>query len=135
MIAYNTTTYVWSWKVKKATPSNKNQAIAWMEGLPAIESHCLLPAALTTLQIANTARSGEKRMLFLGNRPPFCWDGTGGGWPGDGYDQQCLTQITAANSDNIPLDTIFYPEFPGAGEETFWQQLAAANQGPFELAE
>ncbi len=132
MVAYNSTTYIWSWNAKAATSSNRASATAWMEGLPAIESHCLLEAGLATISIANSTPAGRKRMIFLGNRPPFCWEG---GFPfGSGYPEQCLSEITGANTDNIPIDTIFYPEFPGMGEEAFWIELATNNEGTFQLA-
>ncbi|MCA8960465.1 MAG: hypothetical protein KDC38_08130 [Planctomycetes bacterium] len=131
MVAYNTTTYVWSWKAKRASGANKAAAIAWMDSLPAIESHCVLDAGVTTVSIANSTPATNRRMLFLGNRLPFCWTETFS----PNYPEECLTEITGANYHHIPIDTIFYPEFPGIGEEVFWVQLAQANGGTFTLAQ
>lgn len=129
MVAYNTQTYIWSWRPKKARAALKSNALAWMESLIPIESHCLEDAALTTINISNSCRGRKKRILVLGNRTPFC----AGMWLG--YPEQCMTSIVGANVEQTPIDTIFVPEFPGIGEDTWWQDLANANQGTFTLVQ
>lgn len=129
MVAYNTQTYIWSWEPRRAREPQKAAALGWMETLIPIESHCLEDAALTTLDISNRCRARQKRVLVLGNRTPFC----GTMW--SGYPEQCMASITSANYEHTPIDTIFVPEFPGVGEELWWQELAAANHGTFTLVQ
>ena len=118
LVGYNINTYIWKSKAVKATPVNKQAAIAWIDTLPIVEAHILLDAGVTTINISNISPVQYKRLIFVGNITPQ-------------DAEAALTGITAANFQNTPLDTIYIPDphFPPA--DSFWQSLAAANGGKY----
>lgn len=127
IVGYNSATYVWSYVGLRATPGNKASAIAWMTMLVPVESHCLLDAALTTLQISHATHGQQKSLMIVGARAPSC-----GGNAGEAYASTCLTSITAANLENSTINTIYVTSPFYSGEAAFYQNLAAMNQGQFE---
>ncbi len=126
LVAYNSATYVWRPKAQRATGGNKAGAIAWMNMLVPIESHCLLEAALTTLGISQATNKPKKVLIVMGARTPYC--GTDGGTE---YSEQCLMQITTANYENSKINTVYFTSSFYSGEQSFYVELAAMNGGSF----
>ena len=93
-----------------------------MNSLPLIEANIVTEAGLAILQICDASHRDGKRIIFIGNITPFDSDAAQGA-------------ITGANFRRTPIDTVLIPDthFPPA--EDFWQNLAASNQGTFELIE
>jgi hypothetical protein len=121
LVAYNSGTYVWSPTAKRANNSAKGAALGWMNMLVPIESHNILDAVLSTMQIAQSAPGGprQKRIIVMGSRKP----------PNI---QQCLESITAANYQDTPINTVYFTSNSYSGEEDFYVQLAAMNAGLFQ---
>ena len=121
-MAFNYASHVWKPAAVRATPTNRGAALAWMENLIAFESHSMLEAGITTVSIANQTVQGPKRLIFVGNRIPYNPDA-------------CISQITSANYQGIPLDAIYVPDLHFPQAAAFWQSLAAANRGTYTIVE
>jgi hypothetical protein len=126
LVAYNSQTYVWRQDPVRASEGNKSAGLSWMETLVPQEAHCLLDAALTSLDMSHQSEGRIKRLIMMGARTPYC--GTEGG---EGYASTCLETITAANFEHSPIDTFYFTSTFYSGEADFYQDLAAANQGTF----
>ena len=120
------TTYIWRPECCSASPGHKASAQAWMGTLAPIENHCLLDAALAGLGLAQQAPGAYKQVIICGAREPYC-NGSGGG----SYADICLESITAANSENLPIHTIYFTSSFYSGEEAFYINLSAMNGGTF----
>lgn len=127
LVGYNSQTYVWSYQAKKANEANKASGIAWMQSLIPVEAHCLLEAAVTTLNISQGARGNAKQLVVMGARTPYC--GTEGG---SGYATECLTTITASNYENSRMNTVYFTSTFYSGEQDFYVSLASMNGGSFK---
>ena len=126
MVGYNVETpFIWRPNAVRAISSNKAAALAWMNGLVAVESHCLLSAGLAALQISQSSPGDGKVVVIMGARAPYCSGGS------STYAQQCLEQITAANFQNSPINTVYVTSTFYSGESQFYIDLAAQNQGSF----
>jgi len=126
LVGFNSMTYVWSPTVVPANAVNRSSAIAWMNTLAPIESHCIVEAAITTLGISQSAESDYKQVVVCGAREPYC-NGSGGA----PYVAAALLQITAANFEQTPLHTVYFSTTFYSGEQAFYQQLASLNSGTF----
>ncbi|MCI0650579.1 MAG: hypothetical protein L0Z55_01705 [Planctomycetes bacterium] len=129
LVAYNSETYVWRPRAQNASQSNKASAISWMDTLTTTESQCLLPAGLTTIDISNACNREGKNMIFLGGNSPHCGASTGAA-----YEEQCLEELTAANSERTPLHTVFVAAVYTSGQ-SFWESLAAMNGGTYSVVQ
>lgn len=125
LVAFNSTTNVWSPTSVRATAAHKATAIGWVQGLTATGWTCLAPAGVAIVEIANDATARSKSVFVVGDGQPVC----------DGADTgaQCLTEITAANWRRLPIHTL-YVASDSAGI-AFMQALAAANDGSFVLVD
>ena len=121
MVAYNYATYVWKDRAIRANPANRAAGVAWLDGVPMGSQHKLLDAGLTTVGIAQATRGGRKQMIFLGHRIPI-------------NSAETFTELTAANYQQIPLNTIYVPYGSNSGI-TWWQNLAEANAGLFQVSD
>lgn len=126
LVAYNSTTYVWSPTCVRANSSNKTAAQAWLATLAPIEAHCLMDAAVTALGILQAAPASYKQMIVCGAREPYC-GGNGGGAYADGV----LEVVTAANIENVPIHAVYFTSSAYAGEGQFYMDMAAMNGGTF----
>ena len=117
--------FIWRPSAVRATSANKGSALAWMNGLVAVESHCLLNAGLAALQISQSSPGDGKILVIMGARAPYCSGGSAN------YAQQCLEQITGANYQNSPINTFYVTSPFYSGESQFYIDLAAQNQGSF----
>jgi hypothetical protein len=126
LVAFNSTTYVWSYVMKEANPGNKAGANAWMATLVPTESHCIVPAAITALGITHTSDRTHKQMVQCGAREPYC-----DGQSGPAYVAAALLQITGANYENTPIHTVYFETTFYFGEEEFYMQLAGLNGGTY----
>ena len=120
LVGYNRRAFVWSYRAKRAFPSNKADGIGFIESIRPQEMHNMLEAGLASLNIANSSSGHRKRMIFLGNRLPR-------------DPEACMATLTASNGRDLPFDVILVsdPHFP-SGEE-WWRSFAAANSGNFEM--
>ena len=125
LVAFSTTVSIWKQLPAQATPPNKVSALAWIQGIGQAGWTCLEPAGIQTLQIANQSSKQFKKVLVLGDGVPIC--------NGQDTSSQCLTNITAANWQSLPIDTLYISaDTQGIN---FMQQLAAMNNGTFVLVE
>ena len=124
MVRFHTTHQAWNLTPVRAIPGNKAAAVSWIQSMSADGTTCILPAATTTLQIAALSNKQFKRLILVGDGVPECP-------PPGGTDQneQVLQGITAANWQQIPIDTIFI----SASSEgiALFQAIANANGGTF----
>ncbi|MCI0651810.1 MAG: hypothetical protein L0Z55_07995 [Planctomycetes bacterium] len=132
LVVYNFqgNTQIWKTKPQPGTPAKKAEAKSWIEGLTNVEDHCMEEAMLETIGLSNDCRRRFKRMIFMGNREPFC------GWSSFGdnaYGEQVLESVTSANVKRTPIDTIYVPEWTTEEGAWFWEDLAAANNGKYTL--
>ncbi|MEM7164450.1 MAG: hypothetical protein AAF581_03245 [Planctomycetota bacterium] len=102
----------------KATPAQKANAVGWINALTADGATCLGDAGVACVEIANACRKRNKRMICMADGGANC--------PGCGSE---VPQITNANWQRIPIDTVFVGS-DGNGIACM-QQLAAANGGSF----
>lgn len=132
LIAYNqqNNDQLWKPKAVRATTANRHSAETWVQALLPIEDHCMISAMKKIIDVCNRTprQSKHKRMIFMGNRQPFCG---GGGWGSTSYGDQVIEEVTAYNTKRVPIDTIYVPEWPAEAGEEFWRDLAAANRGSF----
>jgi hypothetical protein len=126
LVAFNSQTYVWSYVMKDASAGNKAGANAWMATLVPAEVHCIVPAALTALNISQTSDREHKQYVLCGAREPYC-----NGSSGPAYVAAALLQITGANYENTPIHTVYFETTFYFGEQAFYQQLAGMNNGTF----
>lgn len=126
LVGFNSVSYVWSSVVVPASSVMKAAAIAWMATLAPTEQHCIVEASITTLSISQQADSDHKQVVICGAREPYC-NGAGGA----PYVAAALMQITTANYEQSPLHTIYFTTSFYSGEQAFYQQLAAMNNGTF----
>lgn len=126
VIAYNSTTYIWRPECCTASLMHKASAQAWLGTLAPIDNHCLLDAALAGLGLAQQAPGVHKQIIICGAREPYC-NGNSGGTYGD----ICLESITAANFENLPINTVYFTSSFYSGEADFYINLAAMNGGTF----
>ena len=112
-----------SWRASpvKANPANKGSATAWVLALNAAGWTCIGPAGVETLNIANQCSKQMKQVLILSDGEPYC--------NGSNTATQSLADITAANWQRIPVNTIYIATDNGG--ITFMQQLASQNNGTF----
>ena len=82
---------------------------------------CIGPAGVETLNIANQCSKQMKQVLVLSDGEPYC--------NGANTATQSLADITAANWQRIPVNTIYIATDNGG--ITFMQQLASQNNGTF----
>ena len=125
LVAYSSSTVVWSQLPQKANPAKKAAAIGWVSVIQAVGWTCLADAGVQTLNIANQCTKQHRKVLIVGDGVPVCF--------GENTEQECLANITAANYQSIPIDTL-YVSTDNQGI-TFMQDLAAANGGTFTLVE
>ncbi|MEM7164449.1 MAG: hypothetical protein AAF581_03240 [Planctomycetota bacterium] len=102
----------------KATPGEKVGAMGWVQAMSADGSTCLGAAGVATLEIANLCRKRNKRMICMADGGANC--------PGCGTE---VPQITNANWQRIPIDTLFVGG-SGTGLQCM-TDLANANGGTF----
>lgn len=126
LVAFNSTTYVWSPTCVRANSANKTAAQAWLSTLAPIEAHCLMDASVTALGILQAAPASFKQMIVCGAREPYC-GGNGGGPYADGV----LEVVSAANIENVPIHTVYFTSSAYSGEGQFYMDLAAMNGGTF----
>ena len=108
-----------------ANPAQKAAGIAWVSTLGAEGWTCLEGAGVMTVNIANQSSKSSKRILVLGDGLPYCG--------GDDTSAACLSSITGANWQQIPIDTLYISaDSQGIG---FMTQLAAMNNGTFTLVQ
>ena len=74
-----------------------------------------------SLNIANQCSKAMKQVLILSDGEPYC--------NGTNTASQCLTDVAAANWQQIPVNTIYIAS--DTGGISFMQQLAAQNNGTF----
>jgi len=122
---------VWSPKAKRATKANKSNAMNWTISRDPIEEHCMISAMKKTIDICNATKKAarHKRMIFMGNRHPFC---NGEGWGSNSYSDKVLEEVTAYNTRRVPIDTVYVPEWTYEQGEVFWKDLASMNKGTFQ---
>ena len=125
LVAFSSNEVVWSPTPRRASPAAKSAAIAWLQSLQAEGWTCLAPAGITTVEIANLSTKRLRQILLLSDGVPLCFEVD--------TSAECLTDITAANYQHIPINTL-YISSDSAGV-SFMQQLAAMNGGTFTLVE
>lgn len=123
IVAFSSNTVTWSTTPKAATTAQKAAAIAWVNSLVPDGWTCLAPAAITMLQICNQSSKPARQMLILSDGVPTC----------DGVDttNQTLSEITAANWQQVPIHTIYIND--DSEGISFMQLLAAQNFGSFYI--
>jgi hypothetical protein len=120
-----------SGKSPRATSANKNLGQSWVTSRQPIEEHCMISAMKKTIDICNKEKKSAryKRMIFMGNRQPFC---NGSGWGTTSYGDEVLETVTSYNSRRVPIDTVYVPEWLSEPGEQFWKDLASMNNGTFQ---
>lgn len=121
IVAFSSNIVRFSHSPLPATHGNKTQAIAWVETLEAEGSTCAGAAGVATLQISNRCPKSQKVIIFLSDGRPACGSA-------DTADQ-ALTEITTANYQGTPINTLLLGNVPGGLE--FMRALAMNNQGSF----
>ncbi|MEM7167646.1 MAG: VWA domain-containing protein [Planctomycetota bacterium] len=104
----------------RARPSEKAAAIAWIQAIAPNGMTCLGDGGVACLEVANQCRKRNKRMICMADGGANC--------PG------CATevpQITTANWQRIPIDTLFVGS--SANGADCLEQLANENGGTFAL--
>ncbi len=125
IVAFSTNTVTWSQFAQPANSANKTSAMGWVQTLPAAGWTCLLDAGVKTVEIANNCSKRNKQIIVLSDGVPVCY--------GNDTSQQCLTEITGANWQRIPINT-FYISTDSQGA-AFMQALAQSNGGIFTLSQ
>ena len=121
VVAFSEGHVSWNPSPQRANPANKGSATAWVNSLNAAGWTCLGPAGVETLNIANQSSKQMKQVLVLSDGEPYC--------NGTNTATQSLANITAANWQQIPINTIYIATDNGG--ITFMQQLASQNNGTF----
>ncbi len=124
MLAFSTSSIVWQHQPVNANSAMKASALAWVQQLQASGTTCMLEAGLKTVNISNTCSKRNKQMIFVGDGGPNC--------NGGGTAAQCLAEITGANWQRTPINTV-YISTDDQGSQ-FMQTLALANNGTFTVA-
>ncbi len=106
----------------RGDPANKAAGVGWVQGLSAAGMTCLAPAGVEAVNLANASSKNNKVMIFVGDGLPWC--GESGNYAGT-----CLSTITAANFERIPLNTLYIGG--SGGGSGFFQNLAVSNNGTF----
>lgn len=120
-VAFSSGHVVWNPQPTRANPAAKAAAITWVQALNADGWTCLGPAAVETVQIANQCGKHNKRVLILSDGEPYC--------NGSNTASQCLADVSGANWQQLPVDTIYIATDNGGIQ--FMQQLATMNGGTF----
>jgi len=127
IVAYDAGMLVYSDGALKATDREKERAIAWVMNLPMGNGACLAPAGVRTVQLASQSRGKGPRIFIITDGVPAC--------NGRFTQNECLRDITAANRDRIPIDTVFIPDDGTWEDPVFLEQLSALNDGEsFQIA-
>lgn len=121
LVAFHSSTQVWSAIPVDATPAQRAAAISWVQALQPEDWTCLAPAGVRILQISQLSRRREKAILIVGDGVPLC--------QGVDTSAQCLAAITGANWQRTPVHTLYVSE-DDEGQQ-FMQELATANGGRF----
>lgn len=121
VVAFSEGHVVWNPMPQPANAANKGAASAWVNNLQAAGWTCLGPAAVETINIANACSKQFKQVLVLSDGEPYCG--------GSNTASQVLTDVAAANWQQIPVNTIYIASDTGGIQ--FMQQLAAQNNGTF----
>jgi len=121
VVAFSEGHISWNPAPQRANPANKGAATAWVNALNAAGWTCLGPAGVHTIGIANQSQKQMKQILILSDGEPYC--------NGSNTATQSLADITAANWQRIPINTIYISSDNGG--ITFMQQLASNNNGMF----
>ena len=121
VVAFSEGHISWNPAPQKANPANKGSATAWVQSLQAAGWTCLGPAAVETINIANQSNKQMKQILVLSDGEPYC--------NGSNTSNQVLNDVSAANWQQIPVNTIYIAS--DSGGIMFMQQLANQNNGTF----
>ncbi|MBN1419612.1 MAG: hypothetical protein JXP34_12615 [Planctomycetes bacterium] len=107
-------------------PAGKQRAIAWVMSVTPGRGTCLAPAGVKSLAIASRSSKRYRTIVILTDGMPWC--------NGALTTRECLRDITAANVQRIPINTVALPdESEGEWDPEFLQQLAAMNKGSFRV--
>ncbi len=107
-------------------------AIAWIFGASDSLDTCMREAMVQAVQIASDWKGRAKRVIMASNWTPECTSNDGIDIAG--YASTTLEAVTAANSERIPIDTVYVP-FASWYVLGFWDALAAANDGKYTLVD
>jgi Mg-chelatase subunit ChlD len=125
LVAFSTNFITWQQRPVKASTAMKASATGWVNTISAAGWTCLLEAGIKTVDIANQSPKQKKQIIILSDGVPTCF--------GQDTSAQCLSGITGANWQRIPVNTIYIST--DAAGISFMQQLAAANGGIFSTAQ
>ena len=118
VVRFSTGVSKWSSLPKRATALNKNLASTWVNSTSIGGGTCITPAVIQTLEIASFSRKPLRRLILLGDGVPACEGG-----------ETTLEDVTNANYESIPIDTIYVGQSE-EGHELF-QDIANLNDGTF----
>lgn len=117
LVAFSTNVVTWQTAPVKATISNKLGAINWVQTLAAGGGTIIGPAGIATLNIANQSSRRQRTVIVLGD-----------GRPSD--ESEALANITSANYQSIPINTILIQDVNGI---EFMQSLSSMNHGTYRF--
>ena len=121
VVAFSGSTLAWSMIPQRANAGNRGSAIAWVQSLNPGGWTCLGPAGVRAINIANQSQKAMRQILILSDGEPYC--------DGQNTASICLTSITQANWQHIPINTIYIATDNGG--ISFMQTLANMNNGTF----
>ena len=120
IVAFGSNVLQWAPSPRRGTSAYKESANAWVQGLTADGGTCIAAGGVATVELANQSTKRLKRIIVLTDGEPYC----------SGLTDEAsvaLTNITAANFQRIPIDTVYISA--DAGGIAFCQQLSAMNNG------
>ena len=105
----------------------RERAIWWVMARQVGRWTCLAEAGVRSVGIANRSEKANRAIIILTDGVPTCM--------GAHTEEQCLRDITAANTQRIPVHTIGIPADEGENwNMEFLRELAAMNSGTFRVA-
>lgn len=117
IVAFSTNVLPWRILPSRATPVNKSAAQLWVNALSAQGGTIIAPAGVQTLQISQLSSKRLKTVIVVGD-----------GRPAD--EDEALVNITLANYETIPINTILIQDTQG---QVFMQSLALTNNGSYRF--
>ncbi|MCA8959903.1 MAG: VWA domain-containing protein [Planctomycetes bacterium] len=115
IVAFSTNVIPWRTYPSRASAANKSAANTWIQTLEAAGGTIIAPAGVQTLAICHQSPKSKKTVIVVGD-----------GRPAD--ESSALTNITTANYEPVPINTILIQDTEGVA---FMESLAAQNQGTF----